>query len=362
MLFSPLKWINWNVTIPWNSVLWHSLALTVYIGLEIVLAGAMSNKFAHPVDYLLHYTLYIVLFYFHCYWVLTPAAKGSRLQWIWLPVKILLELLALFCVNLLIHLWLNHLDITSTWTVSKPVFIYSNIYRGTNILFLSTGYWLALEYIKKQKQIHEIKYATAVAIADKEKLRADMLKIENELLRSQINPHMLFNSFNYLYNEIRKIDDGLAEYILLLAKFTRYSLTAADHDKKVLLTDEVEHLEQYIALHCKRIPSHIKVTKYGISGVSQHKIIPMVLFTLLENVLQHGDLADPKCKAVINVSSRNGLFTVRTKNKVNKASRPGHGIGLDNMRKRLELNYPESFILDHAQGTNYYNLQLTINL
>lgn len=347
---------------PGLSILVHILVWGLYIIYEITLAGAISGKFAHFIDYLLHYSLYIGLFYFHCYRVLIPAGNAKRMKWVIVTVKVLLELLVLFCMNILIHLLLKDLDINSSWSASGSVFVYSNIYRGILILGASTGYWLILEFFKKTKRIHKMQYAGAFAEKEKEKLRGDMMKAEIDLLKSQINPHMLFNTLNFIYNEVRKIDKPVADHILSLSELMRFSLTGLNSDEKVYLIDELEYIEHYISLHCMRLPSHIVLIKKGLPSGLQLKIIPLILATIVENILQHGDLSKPGRRALLRMTNRRGHLTILSTNKIKQSHQSGHGIGLVNMERRLKLAYPNSHILEHGMHRSKYTLKLTINL
>lgn len=342
------------------TILVHILVWGLYILYEVTLAGAISGKFAHFIDYLLHYSLYISLFYFHCYRVLVPAAHAPGMRWGFLFMATLLELMVLFCLNILIHFILYKLDIKSTWTASSSVFIYSNIYRGILILGASTGYWLVLQFYKKSKRIHKMKYARAVAEKEEEKLRADIIKAENDLLKSQINPHMLFNTLNFIYNEVRKIDKPVADHILSLSELMRHSLPGPT-DEKIYLLDEIEFIEHYISLYCQRLPSHVFLIKKGFRPDLQLKIIPLVLSTIVENILQHGDLSK-QGQTQLSITNRRGHLTILSMNKINPSPNSGHGMGLINMEKRLKMAYPNSHVLEHGMNKKGFKLKLVINL
>lgn len=339
-------------------LIFHVLFWPVYIGYEIVIAALVAQRWGHSLDYLLHYILYIALFYFHCLVVMKSSVTDKGVISLLLVPKIVIEFAAFFSCNLLINMYLKNQDIALLWEHSNTT-LYTNIYRFVWVLILSTGYWAHLELVKNLKKAHRLQHAKAIMAKEKETLRADMLQMEVALLRSQINPHMLFNTLNFLYNEVRKVDKPVAEHIMSLSEIMQYSLSA-DQDQRVTLQEEVNHIENYISLHCKRTTVHVELVKTG--RAYQQQILPLMLSTIVENMFHHGDLTDANFPGKISVNAQKGQISIGTKNRIDPGSRGGHGIGLQNLKKRLDHMYPGAYELEHGRDGNNYKLNLIINL
>lgn len=318
---------------------------------EISLAYAITTKFGHALDYVLHYALYIGLFYFHCYGVLHVTISGEKKRWLALFSRFMAEL-ALFVISgALISMYLELIQVERRVSIKNASFIYGTIYRCIYITGLSTAYWFVLHLFRKQKRIHRLQRAKLTAAMAKEKLK---IQTEAALLKATINPHMLFNTLNFLYNEVRKIDKPVADHIMSLSELMRFALTDISREDKVTLNDEVVYLENYIHLYKQRIPSNIILVREGTSFDFQQKIIPLLLATLVENIFQHGDLAGPDKPASIMVSCKSGLLVLQTENKIRQESNAGHGLGLINLEKRLQYAYPNSYrYTRHVEGNTY---------
>jgi two-component system, LytTR family, sensor kinase len=341
------------------AIFFHIIIWMLFIAYEISLAAAITKKFAHVLDYTFHYALYIGLFYYHCFIVLDSAINRKGKNRFFLFYKIVGELIAFFICSALISIFLEVLEISPKWSLTNSDFIYANIYRGLYLLGGSTAYRFVLNLIRKEKRINRFRHSNLIASMEKEKLR---MQAEVALLKAQINPHMLFNTLNFLYNEIRKIDKPVADHIMSLSELMRYALVDINKEEQVVLNDELIYIEHYILLYKQRIPSHIILAKEGSSFDFQQMVIPLLLVTIAENILQHGDLTEPTTPAFITISCKSGLLDIRTENKIRPDSNAGHGIGLVNLQKRLQHAYPHSYQYINTDDGTIYKTNLKINL
>lgn len=224
-----------------------------------------------------------------------------------------------------------------------------------NVLaFYALGYYYATRYGTKQKelrQLAEAKAATELANAQlkEEKaaqdmanaqLQQSMLELENNFLRAQINPHFLYNTLNWFYVQALPGNKNLADGLLTLADIMRYSLETVQGSHLVPLKMEVEQLRRVIAMQQMRFANGLRITFTTEGSFGDIQVAPLVFITLLENALKHGDVDDPDepISLWLAVDNRRIYFTIRNK----KSEGPkalGHGIGLDNIKKRLQAVY-----------------------
>ncbi|NEU08694.1 histidine kinase [Flavihumibacter sp. R14] len=311
------------------------MAWILFISYEISLAAAISKKFGHILDYVLHYALYIATFYYHSYYVLNVTKVRKERRWLNLLLKLTSEIILFFICGALIGIYLDIELIEQKWNFQNN-FIIGNIYRCIYILCGSTAYWCVLHLKRKEMRINRMRSALLISSMEKEKLKLALVK-------STINPHMLFNTLNFLYNEVRKVDRPVAEHIMSLSELMRYSLSDNSNEEKVKLNDEINYIEHYINLHKKRIPSYISLSKEGIMDDLPLRVIPLILVTMTENILQHGNLENPDRPAYINISYRSGCLRIHTENMVRQGASSGHRMGVANLKKRLKYAYPDSF-------------------
>ncbi|WP_103867445.1 sensor histidine kinase [Aquimarina sp. I32.4] len=215
-----------------------------------------------------------------------------------------------------------------------------------------------------------IAFGTAIKIARDNFLRRQQIKeAELKLLKAQLNPHFLFNTLNNLYGLSVIKSDKLPSLMLKLSDLLRYSL----YDTKetlVPLEKEITYLENYISLEKIRLEdkTDIQFTKSG--NLSSNKIAPMLLIVFVENAFKHlGILKNGKSSVIISLEEMNNTITFVCNNtievniaKENDLEKGRSGIGLQNVKKRLALMYPEKHQLNINKMENSYNVQLIIDL
>lgn len=172
-------------------------------------------------------------------------------------------------------------------------------------------------------------------------LESANLKAELDHLKSQIQPHFLFNTLNNLYGLARDKSEHTETMILKLSELLRYGLYQAQKDR-VPLSKEIEYLQNYIALQQLRHSQGLEVTMniQPISGAPT--IAPLLLIPLLENAFKHGaDLLTEGAFIHTSLKMEKGKLHFRIENNYpeDKTAAPG-GLGLANLGKRLQLLYP----------------------
>ncbi len=190
-------------------------------------------------------------------------------------------------------------------------------------------------------------------------------KVNSELqfLKTQLNPHFLFNSLNAIYTLSVKKSGDTSEAIIALSELMRYMLYEADKDK-VPLGKELEYIKNYVQLQRLRLSDSSNV-KLRISGEERNKEIPPLLFiSFIENAFKYGTDYEGKTYVDISFFIQNGSIFFKVENKigVHRKNDKNSGVGLENIKNRLKLLYADSHDLRIKEEGGTYVVQLVLNL
>ncbi len=186
-----------------------------------------------------------------------------------------------------------------------------------------------------------------------------------QALRGQINPHFLFNTLNNIYALAVVDSKQTAEMVLKLSKLLRYVIYDSQ-EKKVSLKKEVQHIEEFIGLFQMRMEEPANV-RFDYTGVNDHQLVePMILIPFLENGFKHGDFNtndDAFLKADLSV--KNDLLNfkiINSKNNQDQQKDKQSGVGLVNIKKRLELKYNGQYQLDIQDQADQFFVHFKLQL
>lgn len=212
----------------------------------------------------------------------------------------------------------------------------------TSLLRLARG-WFQLQELEKEKTLAELK-----------------------ALKSQVNPHFLFNSLNSIYSLARKNSPNVPEKIIRLSDLMRHVIYNSDDDF-ILLTKEVEMVQNYIELQNLRTSENEKIKFELTGGIEGKKVAPLIFLPFVENSFKHGlksgaenafvkiklEVLGNILKFEIENSKGKSLETVDFKYK---------GIGIENVKKRLDLIYPGLYSLKTEDKNETYKVLLQIQI
>jgi two-component system, LytTR family, sensor kinase len=214
-------------------------------------------------------------------------------------------------------------------------------------------------------------YALLIKLAidwyESQKLKAELIlqkqASELALLRSQVNPHFLFNTLNNIYSLVYKKSDDAPAAVMKLSGIMRYMLYDAVADK-VLLEKEVEYLRSFIELQNLRLKQKDFVVMKIQGNMNGRTIAPMLLIPFVENAFKHGsrNVANPGILINLFIDEKQLHFEVTSymrKNVIEPEDGSG-GNGLNNTKRRLELTYPGRHHLFIIPGDEMYTVKLTI--
>ena len=221
------------------------------------------------------------------------------------------------------------------------------------------GSSLLLAYLNN---LRDEKKHRKVLEAQKMQLEVDKSQANFKFLKSQINPHFLHNTLNFLYAKSLPYSAELSEGILTLSDIMRYALNeATGSDDKAPLKDEIEHVRNVIKINQLRFSNNLHVN-FEVNGVINGiEIIPFLLITVVENAFKHGDLQRVEYPIVIRLSVEHSRLHFYCRNK--KKSGPKEistGLGLDNIRNRLDFAYGKNYKFDIKDELEFYTTELTI--
>ncbi|MEO6820807.1 MAG: histidine kinase [Ginsengibacter sp.] len=253
----------------------------------------------------------------------------------------------------------RNINITIDGKITNPItpvllvisFTISSIFF-TGLSFL-TAYLTSLRDERKDRKLLE-----------KQTLQLEFEKSQANFnfLKAQINPHFLHNTLNFLYAKSLPYSEELSEGILTLSDIMRYALNEGNtKNGKVPLNDELEHLGNVIKINQLRFSNELQVIFEVEGNTAKVQIIPFVLITLVENAFKHGDLISPGHPLTIRLNMHDHQLSFFCSNKKKVGLKElSTGIGLDNIKKRLELTYGSDFSLTISDELDFYTTRLNI--
>ncbi|WP_010228367.1 sensor histidine kinase [Gillisia marina] len=166
---------------------------------------------------------------------------------------------------------------------------------------------------------------------------------------------------NNLYGLVAKDQQKAQELILKLSDMMRYSIYDGQKET-VLLSEEISYLQNYIALHKMRYHKTIDVVFNHEIKEEDHKIMPLLFIILLENAFKHGvENLRENAYVYINLTSEKNKVHFDIENNFDASlENEQQGIGLQNLKRRLELVYPKRHLLSFSKSDTIYKAQLTI--
>lgn len=184
---------------------------------------------------------------------------------------------------------------------------------------------------------------------------------ELQYLKKQIHPHFLFNTLNTIYGFALKQSKDTPEIILKLSNLLDYILYQVNKPS-VGLHEEVSHIKEYIDLERIRFQDSLKVDFISNNISPNIEIAPMLLIPFVENAFKHGSLIDDFLRIELEVKTDGkGLdFSIKNSVKGNYQEKIKNGIGLENIKKRLDILYKDNYSLDIKTENNWYKVRLKI--
>lgn len=228
-------------------------------------------------------------------------------------------------------------------------------------------YFLVHFFVVGASSVVKIVADWAKQLRERQELENQTMQSELRFLKSQINPHFLFNTLNNLYALTLKKSDDAPEIVIKLSEMMRYMLYDCN-EKRVPLSKEISYIQNYLDLERLRQSKNADI-RFEVSGeVSDQQISPLMFIPFLENSFKHG-LTNALTQGFVHISllverQHISFYIENTKPEttpVQDRKRSG-GIGLVNVRRRLQLLYPGKYELSVKDNPNTYAVSLEMDL
>ena len=221
-----------------------------------------------------------------------------------------------------------------------------------HVLLVSTGaaFKILTDYAKAQRRLVEMA---------KEKAEAEL-----NFLKQQINPHFLFNSLNSVYFLIDKNNDEARNALHRFSEMLRYQLYECNGDK-IPIEKEMDYLNDYVKLQKLRKGVNYQITFNQSEDVKNFLIEPLLLIPFVENSFKHLSHFDKeKNEVTIDITREKSFMNFKISNTTNGSVHEINkgGIGLKNVKRRLELLYPKKHILEILEDKNWYKVNLKLQI
>lgn len=184
---------------------------------------------------------------------------------------------------------------------------------------------------------------------------------EIQLLKAQINPHFIFNSMNNIYSLAYSKSDQAPEAILKLSEMLRYVYYDCNRDE-VTLGAELEYIRNYIAFQQMKSP-HKQDIILDADGIDESfRIAPMLFIPFVENSFKYSKIEDLKeAQVIIMLTTEESKLSFKITNTHPENGKiPGSGMGIENVRNRLELTYPGKSSLEITDENNLFEVEMKI--
>ena len=279
-----------------------------------------------------------------------------------------------FTVAIMATIWINHFILIPFFLDKRNFFLYGVLLMGS--IFLASYLKTYPNWIGVYKTFFFLIYTTGTGMAafflrrsvamqrqkeEKEKLQKEM---ELTYLKEQVNPHFLFNALNSIYALSRQQSSETPDVVMQLSELMRYQLESSKKDA-VLLKEELDFIENYLLLEEKRLSKRCTIEFSIESDVWGLKIAPMLLIPFVENAIKHGaQSTNEKSSIDVSVVVKNTSIhfcVVNSKPSVITASKR-KGLGLENVKRRLNLLYPNSHSIEITDNEREYIVNLDIDL
>lgn len=320
--------------------------------------------------------LFFWVFYFVVVFFLRPNYESVSISWIdKIDFKLLFVVLSITYLNdqLLLPYFFKKKKYTAYGLITLTLIILITTIHCYYIIDCSCGYgvclsqnlwdfllpiiflsliWILMYLFEKQKEL--------------EQTNKERLEMELKFLKSQINPHVLFNNLNTIYSQAIKGSDNVPDMILMLSENLKYILYQSESNK-VPLEKDIDFIDNYFEFQKMRTQGINNIVYTKDIDSFNHSIAPLLLIGLIENAFKHSSYKeDTLSDIVITIKVRDGKLHFICKNEIDdsqdKRNTEGLQIGLKNLSHRLDLMYKDNYSLETIKNDTNFIADLKITL
>ncbi|WP_412467059.1 sensor histidine kinase [Pedobacter sp. KLB.chiD] len=334
----------------------HAIFWTIIV-MMIVGVGIFDNSVHTVKDYFISYIVYgiinISIFYINYIFLIPELIKKRKKYFIYVLVFLLLIAVSVVAKTAIAVLYPDDV-LTATSAKGKRIDIpvhsfvimvtfLSGFFMISSCIIKFTIDWFASERIQRN-------------------LESERREMELQFLKSQLNPHFLFNSLNNIYSLAYQKSDKTADAIMKLSEIMRYMIYESN-TPTVALSKEVDYLTSYIELQKIRFKDGAYIELNLNGEIDNQKIVPLMLISFVENAFKHGVVTDPLEPVKINIIANQKILHFSVVNKKNQQNKDAQGgVGLTNVERRLQLVYPDRYKLNVVNSATHYTCELMIDI
>ncbi len=334
-----------------NNIIYHSLFWLVIYLLWVFVFRNYSFSLNKTLTVQFCYLVFITADYYAATYFIVPQFLRKKRYTLFILLMVFLIafsalLRALVSVQMNLHVFTNG----------------PRVEFGTLYLNSVVNIFIWVELIVIGKMIFDRIYdQQQMAMMEKERVKHEL-----DFLKAQINPHALFNSLNSIYGHIDKSNQTARNILLQFSGLLRYQLYDCSEDK-VSMEKEIDYIRNYVAFQQLRKDENLVVDIDTCLTPGDYKIAPLLLVTLIENAFKFvSSFSDKPNSIAIKIMVKNDVFSFHICNTIELIQRRSHpgtgGIGLVNLKRRLELLYPGKYSLAGEQKDGHYQANLEIEL
>lgn len=342
-------------------IMTHVLVLTiVFILPEVIFTAAMDRRDgSNHYDVYLHTLIYIITFYINYFILIDRYLFKKKVAKYFIITLIFIAVMAI--IGTKAHIVTDFLSGNTPpppkvrYHHGHDFFFFSLMTRDYVMLVLTVGLSIALKMGLRFGAIEKLN----------ERITAQQKDMELKTLKSQLNPHFLFNTLNNIYALTAINAEKAQNAIHQLSKLLRYALYEND-EKEVSIDKEFLFMKSYIDLMALRLGSNTKLElHFPEIGSYNLTIAPMMFISLIENAFKHGVSATKPSFIKINISIDGTTIRCNVENSCfpkEQSDKSGSGIGLTNLRRQLRLLYENRYEFTTEIVNDTYIANLIINL
>jgi two-component system LytT family sensor kinase len=363
--------MNLNISYPirersWNrKIFLHITGWTFFICYELGFLYYINQKLGPSLNYLIYYSLNIALFYSQVA-LLKNTFDHSRPAY-WNGLYLFFVQLVLFTgCKLLADCLLAPAGFAPVARIQYALkFLTTDVIRGIYFCILALFYYNGANVANFRRKAAEAEKQELLMRNEKAELGIRLAETRNAYLQQQLNPHLLFNALNFIYNSVHQYSPSASRCVLLLSDIMRYSLESTAEDGKTGLNSEIEQVQNLIEINHYRYDQQLCLKTDFRGDFAPYRIIPLVLLTLTENLFKHGNLTNNRCPALLKLDlTPEGELLYYCSN-LKRRKTEHHRIseiGLKNTRLRLDHVYGDAYYMEITETDTHFELNLKITL
>jgi len=343
---------NWTLPFNWNRLRWHILFWLVLIVYQVFYFGRITNEYLDTFLAVIPTLPFDMLATYFSVYFLLPRFLLRKKYFLFVLWLVVFSIPIIF-IEIVIGYYIQGPLLLPNLELDLSFFGYD---RFLNVFLSIYSFSLLATAIKLIKILFTYRQEKAL-------LKTQSLTSELAMLRSQINPHFLFNTLNNIDTLVSINPEKASNSIIKLSEIMRYMLYDANADF-VPLDKEIEYLKSFVSLQLLRLKNQNFVS-FTIDGdINNKKIPPMLIIPFVENAFKHGrkNVKAPGVIINIQISSTTYIFEIvnyTSTTEVNEKDGVG-GIGLHNMQRRLDLLYKDKYELDINTDNGKYSVLLKL--